>query len=283
LPDYSHLEPLFLTGLADYHVHCNFSIDAEGSIDDYCQAGLRRGLAEMCFTTHYDSNPAGKGADSFIRVDGKNTPATVDNLAPYVDAVAAAHDKYFSQGLAVTLGLEFGWYAGCEEEVQKLQDRYPIEYMMAGIHELDDLCFCCHNRFEACFSRYSVEEAVEKYAGDVCRAAASGLFRTIAHLDYLRKYGCEFYGERLEQLLLERSGDMFAALKDSETTLEINTSAMRKGLDGYFPGMAMANRARRAGVDIRYLGSDAHRPEDVAFDFDAAAALVNSSIVACED
>jgi len=278
------VEPLHLNGLADYHCHCDYSIDASGSIDDYCRAALTRGLVELCFTTHYDANPDSSDGVSFIRIKGIDKPATPENLAPYVDEVLKAHDKYYPLGLSVKLGLEFGWYAGCNEAIRALRERYPFEYMLCGIHELDNICFCCHDQFEKCFARFSVEEVADKYAAEVTAAAETGLFDTIAHLDYVRKYGLQYYGPKLDEQILSRgAGAMFEALKKSGTALEINTAGMRRPQADYFPRVKLLNLARRAGVSIRYLGSDAHCPEDVGYDFDAAASLISEHVELCED
>jgi len=280
----SHVEPLYLDGLADYHCHCDYSIDATGTIDEYCQSALTRGLVELCFTTHYDANPTSDGGASFIKIKGVDRPAVPDNLEPYVEDVLKAHDKFYPLGLSVKLGLEFGWYAGCEEVISSLRGRFPFEYMLCGIHELDGICFCCHDRFEKCLSRYSVEEMIDKYTAEVVSAAESGLFNTIAHLDYIRKYGTEFYGPTLDDLLIARGAEpMFKALKASGIALEVNTAGMRRRPADYFPRVKLLNIARRAGVDIRYLGSDAHCPEDVGYDFDAAAPLVSDHVAADQD
>lgn len=278
------IEPLHIKGLADYHCHCDYSIDATGTIDEYCQHALARGLVELCFTTHYDANPNSDGGASLISINGKHQPAVPENLAPYVDEVLAAHERYYPLGLSVKLGLEFGWYSGCEEEVQKLKSRYPFEYMLCGIHELENICFCCHDQYEKCFSRYSVEAALDKYAAEVVAAARCGLFDTIAHLDYVRKYGLSFYGVQLDDLMISRASQpIFEALIESKTVLEVNTSGMRRPMADYFPRVKLINHARRAGVAILKLGSDAHRPKDVGYDFDAAASLVTDQIVACLD
>jgi histidinol-phosphatase (PHP family) len=70
---------------------------------------------------------------------------------------------------------------------------------------------------------------------------------------------------------------------ESGTALEINTSGMRHGMNHYFPPVDVVNAAKKAGVAVTYLGSDAHRPEQVAFEFEAASSLVPSAISVCED
>jgi len=176
--DLSGIEPLHLAGLADYHCHCDYSIDAVGTIEEYCQAALKRGLAEICFTTHFDSNPNSQGDPDYIRIDGVDKPATVDNLAPYVEDTRKAHESHYPRGLSVKLGIEFGWFPGCEERVAEVRNHYDFDYFLCGIHEIDNICFCTHKRFEACFSQWSVEKLVDKYTSQVVEAASSGLFDT---------------------------------------------------------------------------------------------------------
>jgi histidinol-phosphatase (PHP family) len=285
MPDFNPIEPLNIRGLTDYHCHCDYSVDATGTIDEYCETALRRGLVEICFTTHWDTNPGSGGQDNIIRVAGQSRPAVPDNLAPYVDDVLRAREKFAVRGLSVVLGLEFGWYPECIEAAAAIKDRYCFDYFLCGIHELDSRCFSCEQCYPKCFPHYSVEQLVEKYVGEVDAAARSGLFDCIAHLDYIRKYGEAYYGLRLNQLLLARLVEQaFPALIAGGTALEVNTSAIRRGFDDNFPRVAIVNAARRAGVEVRYLGSDAHAPDQVGYDFDAAASLVSPwSEAWCED
>jgi histidinol-phosphatase (PHP family) len=274
--DLEKLEPLQTNGLTDYHCHCDYSIDAVGTIDEYCQAALRLGLVEICFTTHWDTSTKGSTDDNVIRIDGELKPNVPDNLEPYVADVRRAGDKFFSLGLQVKLGLEYGWYRGCEESAAALKQRYDFDYFLCGLHELEGACFSCPNCHPQCFAKYSVEELVEGYTGELVAAAESGLFDCIAHIDYLRKYAHKHYGDKLDQLLFERGlPPIIDALKQSNTKLEINTGALRRGFSDYFPSMKIINAVKRAGIEIPYLGSDAHAPDQVGLDFDAASVLVS--------
>ncbi|UCC45492.1 MAG: histidinol-phosphatase HisJ family protein [Candidatus Zixiibacteriota bacterium] len=282
MPEIDDLEPLQLPGLADYHCHCDYSIDSAGTLDDYCHAALKRGIAELCFTTHYDSSLGGSGEDNFIRVKGEMLPSGIDSLRYYVEDVRRVGELFYPVGLSVKLGLEFGWYDGCQRHLAELMSAFEFDYMLCGIHEIFDACFSCHTSYERCFAGRSAAEVVSAYAKQIIRAAESGLFDTVAHLDYLRKYGLAHYGDSLDKAFYDYLPDIFTALKTTDTALEINTSGLRKGMDSYFPEMKVVNAARKAGVNIGYIGSDAHQPEDVGFDFDAAAALIPRPVGKCE-
>lgn len=270
------------SGLADYHCHCDYSVDAVGTIDDYCRAAVQRGLAELCFTTHYDANPHSERKDYYIRVQDKEVPSSPDALAPYVDDVHAAAERFLADGLSVKLGVEIGWFPGCEETVARLRERFDFHHVLCGIHEINNVCFCCKGWNLKCFAPFDANGLAEAYFRQAVAAANSGLFDAIAHLDYYRKYGDEYYGDALKTAHEPFVGELFAALQRSDTALEINTAALRKGLGEYFPRVSLLNAARRAGVMVRFLGSDAHRPEDVGFDFDAAVTLLSDVSRTCE-
>jgi histidinol-phosphatase (PHP family) len=277
-----HLTPLPIAGVSDYHCHCDYSVDAEGSIDEYCEAALQRGLAEICFTTHYDTNPKAASGDCYIRINGKNRSSKPDNLEPYVADVKNAHEKYYPLGLSVKLGIEIGWWDDCAESVEKLIARYAFDHVLCGVHEVDNLNICAPN-FGQLFKNYPAAELVEKYFREVIQAARTGLFDAIAHLGYYVRFGLAHYGGQILTAHDSHLSELFAALKETNTALEINTSAIRHGLPEYYPRMAIINAAKKAGVEVSYLGSDAHKPEQIGLDFEAAVALVPATIVECED
>ena len=64
----------------DYHVHPDYSLDATGTIDEYCDRALELGLKQICFTTHYDSDPFREKIDPFMRRQGKVIPALGTNI-----------------------------------------------------------------------------------------------------------------------------------------------------------------------------------------------------------
>lgn len=282
MPDLDALEFLHIPGLADYHCHCDFSVDAEGTIDDYCRAALARGLAELCFTTHYCEEWAINHTDNYIRIDGEIKKTSPDLLGKYVDAVLAAHDEYYPLGLSVKLGVEFGYFKGCEESYAALKDRFDIDYMLCGIHSVEGKSFFVKEDMLKLYKSNPIR-MVEMYFQAVIDAAKSRLFDTIAHPLYYLRTVPPVLGDDIRTAHEQFLPETFAALAESGTAFEINTSGIRHGMHHYFPPVEVVNAAKKAGVAVTYLGSDAHKPAQVGFEFEAAASLVPSAISACED
>ncbi len=234
---------------------------------------IDRGLAGLCFTSHYDANPDSDGRVNFIRIGGVKQSATVENLRPYVETVLAAREKYAGQGLRVLLGVEFGWYPNCEAQVERVRSAYEFEYVLCGIHELENICLCSSHQVQECFGRYDADVFAGKYFEQVIAAAESELFDAVAHVPYYLRYGPEFYGVDMLALYEPHVEGFLAACLRTGTSLEINTSGIRHGRGHYYPTEAVIAAARAAGVMVDRLGSDAHDPDQLALDFDNAAGL----------
>lgn len=269
--------------LADYHLHPDYSIDATGTIEEYCAMALEKNLVEICFTTHYDSNPRGSEGERVMRVDGKAMPLSPETVKRYYDEVRAAQRKYFPLGLEVKCGIEVGYWQGCEEPIAALFRKFPFDYKLVAIHDIDDICVCCSSRYEACFSRFGVAEMADKYFSLVKHAAQSRLFDCLAHLDVYKKYGLRYYGNEILSVHRGRIESVLETMAQNNLGLEINTAALRRGHSEYYPSMEIVNLARQAGVRIAAIGSDAHKPEEVAFDFEVAAGVAYELFPYCDE
>jgi len=283
LPEPIEIERLHIQGLCDYHCHCDYSIDAEGSIEEYCVAAVKRGLSEICFTTHYDSNPVTPAEFNVIRVGGKSLPTSPENMEPYVEHVHKAAEEFYSQTLSVKLGVEVGWHEGVAEEVKRLKELYDFDYVLCGIHELDNICICSRHTYKDIFGRHPAAEIVEKYYAEMNKVIRTGLFDAMAHADYYMRFGRKFYGDGILSLHKPHMEDFFSALMETDTVLEVNTSASRQSVGDCYPQIQIINAARKAGVAVARLGSDAHRPEHVGHEFEAVAHFVPDLLRECEE
>ncbi len=72
--------------MIDYHIHPNYSPDAQGTIADFCQKAMEIGLRELCFTTHYEPDPARAGKE-WISVAGERMPVESDWIEFYFEEI----------------------------------------------------------------------------------------------------------------------------------------------------------------------------------------------------
>jgi len=256
--------------LADYHVHPDFSVDAEGTIEEFCAAAREKGISEICFTTHYDSDPTNSEWCRSIRIDGELKLNSVENFGHYVKAVEAAK---VDNPMVIKCGIEVGYYPGCEDEIRKLFNTYPLDYRLGAVHEIGDVCICNDDDMKRAAAEIPLEKVIDGYFDLMSRMVKTGLFDVAAHLDMYKWYGLKYYGDEILSIHRGRIESLFETMVEHDVGMEINTAAMRKGHKDYYPSMEIINMARSAGVRIAALGSDAHRPSEVGFDFETAKTI----------
>lgn len=267
----------------DYHIHPDFSFDSKASIDILCEAAIKRGLTEICFTTHYEADPKTPERHRTMKIDGKVVPSTIENMKAYVDAVTNAHEKYYSQGLMVRCGVELGYFDGCRDEYEKLISTYDFYFKIGSVHMIENLDICIDREMHDAPSKYPLDRFADLVYSELIKTAECGLFDTLGHLDMYKKYGLKYYGEEINKIHRGRIEPLFDALIKTGTGVEINTSALRKGHSEYYPSMEIINLARAAGVTITSIGSDAHRPEEIGWDFEMAAAVAHELTPYCDE
>lgn len=258
---------------ADFHVHPDYSIDASGTIDEYCYAAISKMILEICFTTHYDADPQHLDKEGFIVINGNREKLSDDALDVYFSDIDRAHQEFGILGLMVRRGLEFGWFDGCAAEVRRVKSKFHLDYAIGGVHSIRDKCVCCHDSAPDLFKKMTLEQLADEYFRKLDEAASSGVFDCLAHIDVYRKYGLEYYGDDILTIHRGRIEKVFETMKKHNVGYEINTSAIRHGHSEYYPTMEIVNLAREMGVPLRSVGSDAHSPEQLGLDFETASCI----------
>ena len=245
--------------LSDYHVHPDYSLDATGTIDQYCQKALELGLKEICFTTHYDTDPVRKEEDPFMRIDGKIVPLSEENVKRYIEDVKKANKVYVPMGLSVKAGLEVDYAPHIEKDLRKNLAVFDLDYILGAVHCLDHIAISASKEAQSYFRRKSIKELCQEYYGVLTKAVRSGLFDAIAHLDIYRKYGLTFYGEDILTAHRGLVEPVLELMVENDVGMEINTGLLRKGHNQFSPNLEILNLVLKMNVKITAYGSDAHK------------------------
>jgi len=176
-----------LMPLADYHIHPDFSFDAEGTIDEFCETAIKKGLTEICFTTHYDTDPRLPEHHRKMRINGELVPVTIDNFGAYITAVAKAADKYIGRELMVQCGIEVGYFPGCEDEIRELFNKYDFHYKIGSVHQVAEIDICNEKSMKSARSQYNLNQFADMVFEDLIKSAECGLFSVLGHIDMYKK------------------------------------------------------------------------------------------------
>ncbi len=233
-------------------MHGNYCGHAEGELEEFVLAALEHGLVEIGFSSHL---PKVKDPDPYHAM-------LEDRLPDYIARVEELRGKYAGR-IRIKLGIEADYFPGYEEDTRRLLEANNFDYVYGALHFLGDW----HFSSKAGLGRYAGEDPEEvfpRYFELLKSMIETGLFDIVAHPDAIRRSGFfpkapmeKYYGE-VASLLSRRS-----------MAIELNTGGIRRGAGSPYPEPAFLDACVREDVPVT-LGSDAHRPGDVARDFDVA-------------
>jgi histidinol-phosphatase (PHP family) len=248
--------------MIDAHVHSHHSPDARGTILDLTKAALSQGLTGVVFTEHGEWYPADE-AYGYLDLDAYFTE--IDEARHYVK-------QQIGPGQSFTLfsGIELGNPHEFTGQVAALLDTYPFDLAIGSVHWIDNL-----PGWERPIFSSGIPPVYRRYFEELLTMVEVAEFDVLGHLDLVRRdswdlfgqaFGLEPYAELIDAVLRRIVAD--------GRGLEINTSALRKGLPEPVPDLATLRRYRELGGEILVIGSDAHRPEHVGHGFSIARDLL---------
>jgi histidinol-phosphatase (PHP family) len=237
----------------DLHIHPNYSIDAEPSIEEYCTRAEEIGLKVIGFTTHYDVNPARDTVDPFMNVDGVKVHVDDRTLGRYIEDCYKAAENH--RGLRILIGLEVDYFEGVEAIIFKMRSQFKFDYLMGSVHGLDGTPFVDQDSIDT-------HEEMERYADGyfelLYNVANCGLFDVIGHADYYLRDRVAAYGPDVFNIHKQRLDRVVRAAVVTNTGFEINTSARRHGGDLFYPHPEFLRQMVEHGAIINSIGSDSH-------------------------
>ena len=259
--------------MIDYHIHPNYSTDAEGSIDEFCKVALERKFREICFTTHLDTDPVRN--DAYVIVRGKRVDTRSSSwLEDYENSIRIAGDQYRGQGLEVRLGVEVDYYPGVVDHLPERFHDTEFDLIIGSAHLVNHLAISVKEESHEFFSKHNLEQMGNVYFSLIMDCVESGLFDILGHLDLYRRYGEEFYGGEIRSLWRAHVSDLASGMKRFNVGFEVNTSSLRKGMDEPMPESSLVAALRKEGIETVTVGSDAHRPRDVGQGIELALKII---------
>ena len=257
----------------DYHVHCDYSVDAEGRVSEYIAHALKKGVSRICFTTHCDLEPGRRHHDGRVRLNGKIVDVTSRWLESYIRDVKDAADGVPAGDIEVFCGLEIGFVPGIEKMIEEFVAPFDFDFILGGIHTLRGIDIVSTRESSDYFKERTPRQVCEDYYSYIKEAVDFGMFDSIAHLDIYKKCGLDFYGSDLSSAHRGLLEPVVERVASAGLALEVNSAPLRKGRNSPYPSLDILECAREAGVSRLTFGSDCHNPSEIASNMDSCAML----------
>jgi histidinol-phosphatase (PHP family) len=168
------------------------------------------------------------------------------------------------------LGIEADFVPGAEDRMANLLEAREFDYVIGSVHFIAEGAVDM-DEYGAWEKGRSAEEVWRRYFQTIGESAASGLFDVLAHPDLVKYWGRERplpEGDLRHYYELAMDG-----IAQSGIAVEVSTAGLRKRAGEIYPAPAFLQMCLEAGAPIA-LSSDAHRPQDVGADYDAALELL---------
>lgn len=239
---------------ADYHVHSAYSDDSEYPLEQVIRDAVSMGMDEICLTDHVDYGIKVDWAEGGeIPYYGSRPRMNVD----YPRYMAQLHElqQRYGDRIRIKIGLEFGMQTHTIPRYRALFARYPLDFVILSIHQVDDQEFWTQD-----FQRgRTQQEYHERYYEELLAVMQEYKdYSVLGHLDSITRYdkqGVYPFGRVrpiVEQILR-------CAIEDGKG-IEVNTSSHRYGLSDTTPSVEILKLYRELGGTILTIGSDSHAP-----------------------
>lgn len=237
--------------LFDYHVHTDFSGDCSIPMESVIQAGVNKGLKEICFTDHLDIDSTdGSGDFVFSHED-------------YSEVINRFRDKYNGQ-IEIKMGVEIGLQPHVLNSSREFVRGNDFDFALASMHCCERLDFYLGDFF----NQYTTEEAICHYYNELDSMLDKFKdYSVLGHLDIYKRYNpasmkipFKKYNKLVERVLKK-------VIKE-EKGIEINTSGLRGPIMESLPGWEIVELYRALGGEILTLGSDSHGGETLCANFE---------------
>lgn len=247
--------------MKDCHVHTKISHDGISSMAEYLEVAKTKGVDEITFTEHYDI------------YDGLKTNLKTLDVKHYQNEYLNYTDN---AKVKVNFGIEIGLQPDTVEPIRSMVKQYPFDFIIGSSHITCKKDMAMDNSF---FEGYTRKEAYLRYFKEVLQNIKlyDDEFDVYGHLDYVVRYGG--YAEKKidYQEFKEILDEILIQLIKKDKGIEINTSGIRYGLGNPHPNIDIVKRYKELGGKIITIGSDAHKVDDLAKDFDVAYELLKKA------
>jgi histidinol-phosphatase (PHP family) len=235
----------------DSHLHTDLSPDSDVPIDAYAARAVERRIAEIAITDHVDFDPR-SGAYDYASYDDR------------ARQVRRAAERWASHGLQIRLGVELTYDSSFEADVREHLKHHRYDFVIGSVHVGVDSPYR-QNAVAGWVQGRSLAEIVRPYFDQVIAAARSGLFDTLGHIDFIKRYLHPHVLPGAFAAAPELYEPMLRAMADSGVGLEINTSGLRQAPAETYPAAPIVALFRELGGGHVTAGSDAHLADSFAY------------------
>jgi histidinol-phosphatase (PHP family) len=171
------------------------------------------------------------------------------------------------------MGFEQGLQKQLASRINHYADQYEFDFIIGSSHLVNGT----DPYYESYWDGISIKEGIEKYYNSILENIRTcDKFDVYGHIDYIIRYIPDKSFTYQYTEYAEVIDEILSLLIRKGKGIELNTSGLKYGLNQVHPCTDAIKRYRELGGEIITIGSDAHCPEHLAYDFDKIPAILES-------
>ena len=263
----------------DWHTHNSLCKHAVGTIKDYVKKAIELNLNVIGVSDHFPYEYLSSEIPSLEDIPYEGYAMPTNNLESYILQLDELKEKYMNQ-IHIRTAFEIDFFKHQDHILNKYLKGYlnKLDYILGSVHVLfgkagvfafDD------GRFLNKYKEYDGnDEIYMEYYDSLQVMINSPTFELdiVTHFDLPKKFD-----KRIEDkdMIMGKVNETLELVKKHDLTIEINTSGLRKKVKEQYPHIDIIKKIFELGIPI-LLGSDAHKPEDVAYEFKNIAKMLKN-------
>ena len=263
----------------DWHTHNSLCKHAVGTIEDYVKKAIELNLNVIGVSDHFPYEYLSSEIPSLEDIPYEGYAMPTNNLESYILQLDELKEKYMNQ-IHIRTAFEIDFFKHQDHILNKYLKGYlnKLDYILGSVHVLfgkagvfafDD------GRFLNKYKEYDGnDEIYMEYYDSLQVMINSPTFELdiVTHFDLPKKFD-----KRIEDkdMIMGKVNETLELVKKHDLTIEINTSGLRKKIKEQYPHIDIIKKIFELGIPI-LLGSDAHKPEDVAYEFKNIAKMLKN-------
>lgn len=223
------------------------------------KGAIQLGLIKICFTDHMDYDYPSKTKTEFIFDPEK-----------YIEKIEFFKHKYKNQ-ITILTGVELGLMPYLSTKCTNFVNEHDFDFVIASSHLVEEK----DPYYPDFWQNKSEEEGYIAYFQTIIdNVKAFKDFDVYGHIDYIVRYGPnknQYYTYKKYADIID---ELLKTIIHSGKGIEVNTAGYKYGLSVPHPQPDVLIRYKELGGDLITIGSDGHKPEHIAYDFNKARDLL---------
>ena len=251
--------------MEDWHTHSSLCRHAVGDLEDYVIKAIQYKLSSIGFSEHFPYEFI-KNIDN---IPFEEYSMTLDEIEDYLSMAESLREKYKTQ-IQIKIGFELDYFIGQEEALNDYLNKYRqrLDYFLGSQHvqEGEKGMWCLDDeRFIENYKAFGIDYVYIEYYQKMQKMLTSKEFDfdIVSHFDLPKKFNKLPTDKELVENEVDKTLEL---VKKGNFAVEVNTGGLRKDIKEQYPSEIIIKKLYDLDIPI-LLGSDAHNPNEVGYDF----------------